>query len=387
MQYLFLTGIILSAFHSFVLFSKNDKRLSDYVLALWFCFSGISLFSFFLVYSDKHLIYPSLTVLGMPFPLLIGPLLLLYTKYQTTTNSFKKSDLLHVFPFAIVFFFFVNIYFLPFESRSEILRSGGRGYEMQGFIKLLAIYISGMVYIPWSAKKLLDYKKNINNQFSNTERINFNWLLYLIIGMAIVWIIILFVQDDRFIFGAVSLFIIWMSYFGTKQVQIFRANSFPSEEEEEEPHSDICEENNRDAETPRYSKSSLNVENILEIHAALIKVLNEKQPYLNPELKLTDLAVLLGVHPNHLSQVINSQCGKSFYDLINERRIQEFIFRLKQKESKQYTLVALAFDCGFNSKASFNRNFKKYTQLTPSDYYKISMQQIETYLPVEEMFI
>lgn len=386
MQYLFLTGIILSAFHSFVLFSKNDKRLSDYVLALWFCFSGISLFSFFLVYSDKHLIYPSLTVLGMPFPLLIGPLLLLYTKYQTTTNSFKKSDLLHVFPFAIVFFFFVNIYFLPFESRSEILRSGGRGYEMQGFIKLLAIYISGMVYIPWSAKKLLDYKKNINNQFSNTERINFNWLLYLIIGMAIVWIIILFVQDDRFIFGAVSLFIIWMSYFGTKQVQIFRANSFPSEEEEE-PHSDICEENNRDAETPRYSKSSLNVENILEIHAALIKVLNEKQPYLNPELKLTDLAVLLGVHPNHLSQVINSQCGKSFYDLINERRIQEFIFRLKQKESKQYTLVALAFDCGFNSKASFNRNFKKYTQLTPSDYYKISMQQIETYLPVEEMFI
>lgn len=385
MQYLFLTGIILSAFHSFVLFSKNDKRLSDYVLALWFCFSGISLFSFFLVYSDKHLIYPSLTVLGMPFPLLIGPLLLLYTKYQTTTNSFKKSDLLHVFPFAIVFFFFVNIYFLPFESRSEILRSGGRGYEMQGFIKLLAIYISGMVYIPWSAKKLLDYKKNINNQFSNTERINFNWLLYLIIGMAIVWIIILFVQDDRFIFGAVSLFIIWMSYFGTKQVQIFRANSFPSEEEE--PHSDICEENNRDAETPRYSKSSLNVENILEIHAALIKVLNEKQPYLNPELKLTDLAVLLGVHPNHLSQVINSQCGKSFYDLINERRIQEFIFRLKQKESKQYTLVALAFDCGFNSKASFNRNFKKYTQLTPSDYYKISMQQIETYLPVEEMFV
>lgn len=384
MQYLFLTGIILSAFHSFVLFSKNDKRLSDYVLALWFCFSGISLFSFFLVYSDKHLIYPSLTVLGMPFPLLIGPLLLLYTKYQTTTNSFKKSDLLHVFPFAIVFFLFVNIYFLPFESRSEILRSGGRGYEMQGFIKLLAIYISGMVYIPWSAKKLLDYKKNINNQFSNTERINFNWLLYLIIGMAIVWIIILFVQDDRFIFGAVSLFIIWMSYFGTKQVQIFRANSFPSEEE---PHSDICEENNRDAETPRYSKSSLNVENILEIHAALIKVLNEKQPYLNPELKLTDLAVLLGVHPNHLSQVINSQCGKSFYDLINERRIQEFIFRLKQKESKQYTLVALAFDCGFNSKASFNRNFKKYIQLTPSDYYKISMQQIETYLPVEEMFI
>lgn len=85
-------------------------------------------------------------------------------------------------------------------------------------------------------------------------------------------------------------------------------------------------------------------------------------------MTLGDLAKLLGVHPNHLSQVINSQTKKSFYDLINERRIQEFILRAKLSGNKQYKLVGLAFDCGFNSKASFNRNFKKNTGKTPSDY-------------------
>lgn len=383
MQYLFLTGIILSAFHSFVLFSKSEKQSSDYILALWFCFSGITLFSYYLVYSDQHLIYPSVTALGFAFPLLIGPLLLLYTKYQTSENVFKKYDLLHLLPFLIVFFLFIDFYFLSFQTRAEIMQNGGKGYEIQGLIKLLTIYISGLVYIPWSLLKLLAYKKNLNNQFSNTERINFNWLFYFIIGMAIVWIIILFVQDDRFIFGAVSLFIIWMSYFGTKQVKIFGANELRSEDE---PHSEIFDENHLDVETPKYSKSNLNEKSILEIHAALIKVLNEKKPYLNPELTLTDLAVLLEINPNKLSQVINSQCEKSFYDLINERRIQEFIFRLKQKESKQYTLVALAFDCGFNSKASFNRNFKNYTQTTPSEFSKKLNQPIEDYLAVEKVF-
>ena len=87
-------------------------------------------------------------------------------------------------------------------------------------------------------------------------------------------------------------------------------------------------------------------------------------------MTLSDLAKLLGVHPNNLSQVINSQTNKSFYDLINERRIQEFISRVQLLENKQFTLVALAFDCGFNSKASFNRNFKNFTAKTPSEYLK-----------------
>jgi len=368
MQYLFLTGIILSAFQSFVLFSKNDKTISDYLLAYWFCFSGIPLLSYYLVYSQQYLKYPSLTVAGMALPLAAGPLLFLYTKYQTTPILFNKNDLLHFIPVIIVSFFFIDFYFMPFETRSTLLKNGGKEYEVQGLIKLIAIYISGLVYIPWTLLKLLKYKKNLNNQFSNTEKINFNWLLYQIVGIAIVWIVIIFIQDDRFIFSSVSSFIIWMSYFGNKQVNVFGKNSILIEENSiPEIQLELLNEN---FETTKYLRSTLDEKTVSEIFRNLLNVLDEKKIYNNPELTLSDFAKLVGVHPNHLSQVINSQTKKSFYDLINERRIQDFILRVSLSENKQYTLVSLAFDCGFNSKASFNRNFKKITGKTPSDYLK-----------------
>jgi AraC-like DNA-binding protein len=366
MQYFFLTGIILSAFHSFVLFSKNDKTISDYLLACWFCLSGMPLFSYYLVYSQKYLTYPSLTVVGMALPLAAGPLLFLYTKYQTNPILFNKNDLLHFIPVMIVSLFFINFYFMPFETRSALLKNGGKDFKVQGLIKLVAIYLSGIVYIPCTLITLLQYKKKLNNQFSNTERINFNWLLYQIIGMAIVWIVILFIQDDRFIFGSVSAFIIWMSYFGSKQINVFNKNTLTIEENSiTEVQSELINEN---FETLKYLKSTLDENTVSEIYKNLLLVLDEKKSYTNPELTLSDLAKLVGVHPNHLSQVINSQTKKSFYDLINERRIQDFILRVSVSENKQYTLVSLAFDCGFNSKASFNRNFKKFTGKTPSDY-------------------
>ena len=86
---------------------------------------------------------------------------------------------------------------------------------------------------------------------------------------------------------------------------------------------------------------------------------------------MDDLAKKLDVLPNYLSQVINSKENKTFYDLVNEERVNAFIQNIKKPASQQYTMLAIAFDCGFNSKASFNRNFKKYTGHTPSEYVKL----------------
>ena len=98
--------------------------------------------------------------------------------------------------------------------------------------------------------------------------------------------------------------------------------------------------------------------------------MDKEKPFTNPDLTLNELAKCLEVHPNYLSQVINSLEQKSFYDLINERRVEEFIKLTEEPQTQQYTLLSIAYDCGFNSKASFNRNFKKYTGLTPSEYLK-----------------
>lgn len=74
---------------------------------------------------------------------------------------------------------------------------------------------------------------------------------------------------------------------------------------------------------------------------------------------MSDLARQLDIHPNYISQVINSVEQKNFYDFINEHRVEEFKQLVSLPENQHFTLLALAFECGFNSKTSFNRNFKK----------------------------
>jgi AraC-like DNA-binding protein len=92
--------------------------------------------------------------------------------------------------------------------------------------------------------------------------------------------------------------------------------------------------------------------------------------FTEPELTLTDLSSRLGVHSNYLSQVINEAEGVNFYDYINLLRIDEFKRLVLLPENQKYTLLALAFECGFNSKSAFNRCFKKATELSPSEYVK-----------------
>jgi len=75
---------------------------------------------------------------------------------------------------------------------------------------------------------------------------------------------------------------------------------------------------------------------------------------------------------NHLSQVINQQSGKNFFKFINEYRVEEAKRLLTDQSTQKYTILAIAYDCGFNSKSSFNTIFKQYTGKTPSDFIENS---------------
>ena len=90
--------------------------------------------------------------------------------------------------------------------------------------------------------------------------------------------------------------------------------------------------------------------------------------YKKPELSITEVASKLGVHPNYLSQIINQREKKNFYDFVNGFRFEEFKRLIAANKNQQYTLLALAYDCGFSSKSSFNRYFKRATGKTPSEF-------------------
>jgi AraC-like DNA-binding protein len=314
--------------------------------------------------------------LAIPIPLAHGPFLYLYTCQQTSDHRFNKKQLLHFIPLLLSYFLIADFFLLPVDQQAEIFRQQGHGYETQMLINITAISLSGIVYVVLSLMRLLRYRKKMVNQFSNTEKINFNWLLYLIIWVVAIWIIVLFAREDKLIYGTASLFVLWLGYFGIKQVQVFSHPSAKTSVESVSSSDDVMpygpDRTEKDPGNIKYQKSTLTEEEAKQIHERLKQLLADQRPYTNPDLTLDELAKSLDVHPNTLSQVINSMEKKTFYDLINEKRVEAFIRNSSQPDNKQYTLLAIAYDCGFNSKASFNRNFKKYTGHTPSDYLKKS---------------
>ena len=103
---------------------------------------------------------------------------------------------------------------------------------------------------------------------------------------------------------------------------------------------------------------------------ALISFMTEKQPYLNPELKIGDLALQMDMPKHELSRIINHGFGKNFFDFVNEYRVDTFIALKLNEKREQSSFLELAYQAGFNSKSAFNRAFQKITGLSPSQYFK-----------------
>jgi AraC-like DNA-binding protein len=98
--------------------------------------------------------------------------------------------------------------------------------------------------------------------------------------------------------------------------------------------------------------------------------IEEKKPYLDPNLSLRTLAEQIGIHPNQLSWLLNESIGKSFNEFVNHYRVDAFKKYVKDQRNAHLTLSGLAFESGFNSKTVFNTYFKKETGLTPKQYLK-----------------
>ena len=123
-------------------------------------------------------------------------------------------------------------------------------------------------------------------------------------------------------------------------------------------------------DSPKYEKSRLDDE-IAESYADELKALMlEKKVYKDPELAMPDLARMLDLSPNVLSQVINGYCGLNFYTYINNFRADEVVEIMKLDIDRRKNVLDIAFAAGFKSKTTFNTFFKKHTGLTPSEFRK-----------------
>jgi len=119
----------------------------------------------------------------------------------------------------------------------------------------------------------------------------------------------------------------------------------------------------------KYKTTYIDPQRVIQIQSQLNKLM-EEEVFIDPDLTLKNLAKMLKVHPNYLSRVINEQYGMSFNDFINKHRILKAMKMLADPAERDKSILDIMYATGFYSKSVFNTAFKKFAQITPSQYRK-----------------
>ena len=248
--------------------------------------------------------------------------------------------------------------------------------------------VSG-VYFVLTYRKINAYEQVISDNFGYNEGISLQWLRLLLIGFGVIFGVMMGVYAVQYLleieigfnieilfFALFILLIFLIGFWGIRYQGIFGASRTGSVSHTggvtnlSDKSDGVDNFNTFEEETkaPEYRKSGLKAEEAPELHQQLLQLMQTEKPYLEPKLSLAQLAEILGVLPNHLSQIINQYEAKNFYDFVNSYRVEEFIALAKKDTDKNFNLLGLAFEAGFNSKSSFNQVFKKFKGKTPSEF-------------------
>jgi AraC-like DNA-binding protein len=359
-------GITQSFFAGLMIATKRNPQIADRILATW-----LFLIAFEMIFAlVNETVLPLYEFVFIPFT--YGPLLYLYVKFLTTENlKFKWTYWLHLIPFIAVF-----ISAIVFHGRPVIKLDNF--FEPDAFLSFRLIYglsffISITTYSIIAFVLIRRHEQNVKELFSYTSaRITLSWLKVISILFYVTYVLVFIVgvyvifkkelpYDPTIVsYFGLTFFAFAFSSYGIKQPGIF--NELYAERKIKNRKIDL---NERDA---KYERSGLKDSDAEKYLNKLLKYMETKRPYLDVDLTIQDVAESLNIPRHYLTQVINEKLNKNFYQFINEYRVEEVKNLLKDKDYQKYTMTAIAYEAGFNSKSSFNNVFKEITGMTPSQY-------------------
>ena len=367
---LFLTiqGLIFAVL-LFVRWYKK-KRVSDLLLGLLLlilCYHRTTYTIGFMEWYDTFR-NTKINYYLVPFGLATGPLLYLYVKSVTTSAfKFRRIDWWHFVP-QILFTLF-RIFMLAYDSMQPGFDSTQNGIIMDGFNNQVMDVFYGtlsriqmVLYLAFTVQLFYHYRKRILQYYSNSFKLELNWIRNF---LAIY--ILLFVYSYFETMLGMTMFELhwthrwWYHFFATLAIiyigikGYFTDTSKLLDLEFDSIAPQVEEVKTSDID---YSKDMTRIESYLE----------SEKVYLDPDLSLKSLSQNVNLTPGQLSEIINNGFGKNFNDFINTFRVDAVKTHLKNGKNKELSLVGIAMDSGFNSKATFNRVFKKLTSMSPSEF-------------------
>jgi AraC-like DNA-binding protein len=374
METLLILGVFEALFIALVLLFKKPKGLPDRILfALFVIYAVTILLSWIELFNRNHgYPYPGFIHTSAPTILLHGPVLWFYIRSLTLPPlRFRPVLLLHFLPFLLILSgFVITSWSLPADLKIELEKT--QAFKESWFypVGLASVFLVSQGYYIWCLILIRRHNRVLRQYFSGLGHSGLRWLTFLLWGAIISYASnsAMYILDyamglmpyglmQVIGYSTASVFILCLGFLGFRQGNVFsHLPAIPA---------DVI------GAVPEISTQPLRPGEEVFV-SRLLDCMNTAKPYLNPELSLAQLAEKLAVQPDYLSAVLNSRLGLNFFDFVNQYRVEEFKAQLKIPANRRLTLVSLAYDCGFNSKATFNRVFKRVTGLTPSEYQRMS---------------
>ncbi len=371
MKYIYLIAAFNAFFFVILLLQKKNRALHDNILIFWLIYLGLytGVYAFYSHNLFEH--FPLLSSSFISLFMLHGPLLYLYTSsLALKKNALATRDFIHFVPFLLFNFYLFPAIFSSAISQGISLDHSPKNIEppLLFLAFLLLTVLSGPVYFLLSIKLFRKLDVSISNNFSYSEDIDLDWLRKLVFIFGVIWSALMIIASIYHVlhlfsmtfctdglFLSLSVFIILVGYFGLKQKEIFIHYSMENQD--------------YITDTPKkYAGSDLKEADAKEYAEKLKRYMETDKPYLNPSITLPQLANNVKIPSYHLSQVINEIFEQNFFDFINQYRVDEVKIKILDKKYSNYSLLGVAYECGFNSKSAFNRIFKKVTGQTPTQY-------------------
>ncbi|WP_080240150.1 helix-turn-helix domain-containing protein [Spirosoma rigui] len=388
-----LFGFVQAWVYAILLWLRGyrEERLSDKLLGWVLVGCALNIWEYMLGFGGIEILWRELEFFPRSLGYLFPVLCYFYLKSQFNAGfRFGWRDLWHTVPFLIFTLYHVSVFAMGHDAVLRWEETVHHPYHIANLEFAVGVAID-LLYLYWSLQLYQQYRAWIKTQFSETDSISFRWfrnfLLMLTITAFFSYLMttlsltlrLNFFQDwwDE-LFEVVLIY--YLSINGYAQTQSVRRLTFHAPPSADTGQRDTAlatvslplvltgEEQGQAATQHSDPGPPAMSDELLRLREKLTDYMISERPYLEPELSLADLSRRLHTNPVILSQVINAGLGKNFNDFINEYRVDAFKRQVLNPANTHLSFLGIALDCGFNSKATFNRAFRKFTGQSPGEF-------------------
>ena len=352
----------------FLLTVKSVKNKANIFLGIYVLFISVYLIQGFLYRADLMSSLPHLVHLRSFYEASAGALIYLNVR-ACTEKDFQMTPILwlHFLPLALFLIIKIPLFLTTGEEKVTYFVDFFINYtEKPDPIHSIATALLAFVYFIFSIRLIQQYKKHLTNEASSIDSMFHRWLILFATSALLP---ILGIWTWAFIGGNATGTLVNISFIFTFILCVYLVVLFKPEIFHTFPNQ-IKVQEQEEEKRQKYESSTLQETKKEQFVEKLLHYMEAEKSYKKPDLTLSTLAEQVNIPTHYLSQIINEKMECSFLDFVSGYRVEEAKKMFKSEKFDNYTIIAVAYEAGFNSKTAFYNAFKKHAGMTPSAYRK-----------------